>query len=213
MLIAMRRRKRAMNYLCEPAIMPITSGRVFRHNLLSQRRLIQTKISPTANHKHAQIPEDNSKFILFALPTWVLQMYFQESFLHSPYSLIHPPNTQHKHTAADVCQTLSLSSVQSPSKVNKPSFSPGTSVKDSPSSQGNAGEEGRGDAHLTLCCHIDLLVYINHARKSKAWMKTQESVTCRGCRPRRKKLSTTVFLQVNQITWLKWWKITRTLST
>lgn len=103
MLIAMRRRKRAMNYLCEPAIMPTTSGRVFRHNLLSQRRLIQTKISPTANHKHAQIPEDNSKFILFALPTWVLQMYFQESFLHSPYSLTHPPNTQHKHTAADVC--------------------------------------------------------------------------------------------------------------
>lgn len=75
---------------------------------------------------------------------------------------------------------------------NKPSFRPGTSVRDSHSSQGSTGQEGRWDTHLTLCFHDDLLVYLSHARKSKAWMKTQESVTCRGCRPRRrKKLSTT----------------------
>ena len=87
MLIAMRRRKRAMNYLCDPAIMPTTSGRVFRHNLLSQRKLTQTKISPTANHKHAQIPEDNSKIILFTLSLVPPGCFRCTS--RSPFSILH----------------------------------------------------------------------------------------------------------------------------
>lgn len=58
-LIAMRIRKREMNYLCKPANMPTTSGRVFRHSLLSQKKKKKQKKQPSHKQKSSSWPTTN----------------------------------------------------------------------------------------------------------------------------------------------------------
>lgn len=115
-------RKRKMNYLCTPSIMPTTFGRAFRHSSFSHTHTTRTRtctqththIFLTANYEHAQIPKRWLK-ILFLYSSYLgtLDVLPRVPSRMSCIFLTHPPRAQHECTAVEVCR-LCLCSLERP---------------------------------------------------------------------------------------------------